>query len=314
MTQVMVIGESLVDILCSPGQPDTPVPGGSAANSAVALARLGHHVELVTDIGTDQHGRLLLDHLAESGVSLAEGSVREGRSSSALARLDQAGVASYTFDMSWAPPAVRVDPAVQVVHVSSVAAVQPWATGSVLPTLRLAREVGAVVTFDPNIRPALVSDPLDVWRAVEQAVCCCDLVKLSDEDAEWLAGVAGLDVDVMVDQWSRNDRLVVMTRGASSTVAMMAGESVVVQVPPAQVVDTVGAGDSFIAGVIDEFLALMPHDDGGPLWRGRPVARLLGRGAQIAAVTVSRAGANPPWRQEVGGRVLPASPHPPRGD
>ena len=191
-------------------------PGGSPANVAIGLARLGHRAELLTWVGEDADGRLVTDHLADSGVALVPGSRGAARTSTATAHLDGSGVATYDFELDPAMPTVDLDAVTgdegfDVVHTGSIAAVlAPGA--SVVEGLLSRTRHRATVSYDPNARPALMGEADVALAKVLAYVGIADVVKVSDEDLDWLRpGVDPLDV---AGSWlMRGASLVVVTRG-----------------------------------------------------------------------------------------------------
>lgn len=298
----LVIGEALVDVVQRPDGTTSAYPGGSPANVALGLGRLGRRVDLLTSLGDDANGTLVRNHVEESGVRLAP-TEPAARTSVATATLDATGAATYDFDLTWeltAPAAPGPD--VSVVHTGSIAAVlEPGAT-TVRDILRAVRP-HATVTYDPNARPALMGEATDARRRVEEVVELADVVKVSDEDLQWLA--PNEEVLEVAAAWrTRGPAIVVVTRGAEGALAFANCGIVTVSPPPVAVVDTVGAGDSFMSGLIDglweagvlgadkrDELADIPED---------VLREVLERCSRIAGVTVSRAGANPPTRDDIG--------------
>jgi fructokinase len=159
--RTLVLGEALIDVVRSPDGAVAEHPGGSPANVALGLARLGHPVSLRTSIGSDDRGALIAAHLEPEGVELAAGSRTDGPTSVAEATIDATGAATYRFELGWevAPP-VSVDGATHL-HTGSIAAtLEPGAT-AVLDAVERAR-TGATVSYDPNARPSLMGQPQDV--------------------------------------------------------------------------------------------------------------------------------------------------------
>jgi fructokinase len=299
--RILIAGEALTDIVVDADGGRREHPGGSPLNVAVALSRLGHDAHLLTAIGDDARGDAIRAHLDESGVQLTPASVRPGRTSTAEAVLDAHGAATYTFDLTWDPDTAGVPEAPDAVHTSSIAAVlEPGAT-TLSALLRSARG-SSTISYDPNARPTLMGDSEDVRARIEENIALSDVVKASDEDVAWLYGTE--DVEDVAASWrDLGPSLTVLTRGGDGAVAF--SDSGRVQVAPVQVevVDTVGAGDTFSAGILDalaakgllgadrrEMLAAIPSDD---------LATVLRRAAALSATTVSRAGANPPWSHEL---------------
>lgn len=303
----ILIGEALVDLIQRAGEEGEPEahPGGSPLNVALTLGRLGQTVRLATAFGDDPYGRMILNHLHQSDVDLAEGSYILDRTPTALAKLDESGSATYVFDLEWALPGgvpLREEPA--FVHVGSISTTSQPGGATVLEVAQQA--AGAtLVSYDPNVRPTIMP-PVEETRAlVEEYVKAANLVKVSDEDLAWL--YPDLSPAEVVAKWFElsSVALVVVTEGGSGPTAWTSG-GVKVSRPPesVKVADTVGAGDSFMGGLLDA------------LWRrglvGRvgaenladlteaEVGELLDEANEVASVTVSRAGANPPWAWELG--------------
>jgi len=299
----LVVGEALVDVVVRTDGAVQSHPGGSPANVALGLGRLGRDVELLAYLGDDENGSVVREHLAASGVSLAQGSLDAPSTSVATARLDETGAASYEFDLTWdisAKAAPR--PAPIVVHTGSIAAVLSPGAAAVREIVEANRPT-ATVTYDPNARPTLMGDPAEARALVEQMIALADVVKVSDEDVEWLCGG---DVDAAAREWaSSGPAFVVVTRGGEGATAFLAdGRELSIAAPKVTVADTVGAGDSFMGGLIDGLWgagllgaerreALRAIDDA-------TLTAILERCARIAAITVSRPGANPPGSAELG--------------
>ncbi|MFD7022082.1 carbohydrate kinase [Promicromonospora sukumoe] len=304
---VLAVGEALVDEVHRPDGTSAEHPGGSVANVALTLGRLGREVRLATWLGSDARGDLVRGWLAESQVVPVEGSDGAERTSVALATLDDAGSATYDFDLTWQVPAgalpgAGADEAPLAVHTGSIAAMlEPGAT-QVREVLEAAR-AASTTTYDPNARPAIMGEPDDVRPRVEALVELSDVVKVSDEDLAWL--YPGSDPVAVARDWQRGTpALVVVTFGGKGAVAVSDAGEVEAVAPRVEVVDTVGAGDSFMGALID---GLWEHDLLGAARRealnavdADTVGQLLERCVAVAAITVSRAGANPPRRQEVG--------------
>ena len=255
----------------------------------------------LTRVGTDSRGVAVRAHLEASGVRLVEGSLTQERTSTATARLDERGAATYDFDLDWR---LNADPDLSgyaALHTGSIAAFLAPGGDDVVRLVEAAS--GRVtVTYDPNARPVLMGDPGQARARVERIVARADLVKVSDEDVAWLA--PGEDpVDVATAWRAGGPGIVVVTRGGEGAVAVTAGGRVEVRSPKVQVVDTVGAGDSFMSGLIDHLAgAGLLGPDRHEAIAAMPAAQveaMLTHAIRIAAVTVSRAGANPPTRAEL---------------
>lgn len=293
---VTVIGEALVDIVHAPDGIRTS-PGGSPANVALALARRGLAAELVTQLADDDHGRAVRAWLSGSGVAVRVPGV-PARTSTAVARLDAEGAASYAFDIVWAPQPWSTSTA-PVVHAGSIAAVLRPGADVVAAALDAARE-HAVVTYDPNIRPSLITDPDDVRTRVARLVALSDVVKVSGEDLDWLH--PGEDHRQVAADWAAaGPALVVVTEGADGLYAVHGSGAVEVPAARVQVVDTVGAGDTVMAALIAELHAPTAADARARIagWSSGELEALLRRCAAAAGITVSRPGADPPWAAEL---------------
>jgi fructokinase len=303
---VLVVGEALVDIVGTANRSKNgngrtkATPGGSPANVAVGLARLGVPTELVTRFGTDPYGDQLGAHLFGNGVQLAPGSVDPGfRTSTATATLDAAGVASYQFDITWEPPALSLSRGCPAVHTGSIATVLEPGADAIHAFLKSLAEQPVTVTLDPNARPTITPDPVSTWSAVRDLAALSDLVKLSDEDCEFLR--PGLSPDQIAAELLTVDRTrcVVITRGGEGAIGISRDARVDVTAPVIEVVDTVGAGDSFMSALI---AGLHVH---GLLGSARleglteSVLRdVVDYAVKAAAITCTRHGADPPTAAE----------------
>jgi len=289
-SDVLVVGEALVDVVVDADGARTEHPGGSPANVAVALSRLERPVRFATAYADDAYGRLLADHLARAGVRSASDPHVLERTSSARATIGASGSASYEFDLDWRLGEVAVGRP-RWVHVGSIGAVLEPGADSVLALLR-SLPGGVWVSYDVNARPALTGTGADVVARVEAVAALAHVVKVSDEDLEVLYPDRSLD-DAAAHLLSLGAGAVALTRGGDGASWLTADGRVDVASRPVTVVDTIGAGDTFAAALIDA------------LWDGpdRDTAEVLAHAARAAAVTVSRAGANPPTRAELAGTV-----------
>jgi fructokinase len=298
MARALVIGEALIDIVERDGEVTGEHVGGSPLNVAVGLARLGRDVDFLTHIGDDARGRRIADYVAASGVHLVAGSVSAGRTPVAMAMLDAAGSATYRFDIDWRLAGTSEVGPPLVAHTGSIAAVLDpgcLAVAALLDTYRLS----ATVTFDPNVRPALIEDADQARARIERLVERSDVVKASDEDLRWL------DPDVPAEEQARRwldlgPAIVAVTMGGEGAFAVCAAGSVRVTARQVQVVDTVGAGDSFMTGLIDALwsLDLLGAERRSAL-REIDADRLrgvLGNATLCSALTVAKAGADLPDR------------------
>jgi len=302
--RTLVIGESLIDIVHRPDGSAREHVGGSPANVAVGLARLGHDVTLATMLGQDARGAKIASLLDAEGVALTQDSLGGRPTSVATSTLDAAGAATYRFDLTWQLSRDQPLDGLAHVHTGSVAAtLEPGAT-AVLDTIEKARP-SATISYDPNARPALMGDPHEVRAKIEQLIGLSDVVKASDEDIAWLYDSAPLS-DILRLWALLGPELIVVTRGDKGAVIGLTrtGELASIHAPLVEVVDTVGAGDSFMAGLLCGLLdaSLL----GGLQARKRlqsaslaDVRPAVNRALACAAITVSRAGANPPHLAEL---------------
>lgn len=289
--RVVVTGEALVDIVVPLEGDVEHAPGGSPLNVAVGLSRLGFDTLLVTQLGEDEHGRLVAEHVRASGVALHERSVLPGRrTSTATARLDEYRAATYEFDLDWSLEPVPLPADAAALHVGSIGAALRPGREAVLAQVREAAERGLAVSFDPNVRPAFQPDPEQAWHDVVEIAASSRVVKMSDEDAEYLR--PGVEhAAVAADLLAGGSELVVFTRGGEGSSGYTRQREVHIPSPRTDVADTVGAGDSFMAALL---AVLLEHGLEADLEGALTAA------AEAAAITVSRRGANPPWRRELG--------------
>ena len=302
---ILAIGEALIDVVITHEQPDFPVeiPGGSPANVALTLGRLDRPVALATWIGLDERGRLIDFHMYDSSVHVTGASRGASHTSTALARLDENGAASYTFDLEWAPaPPITVPPTAQIIEAGSISAIIEPGASAVLDALTRGRE-HALVCFDPNARPSIMGEPEAALASLERFIALADVVKVSDEDIDWLTG--GACIDEVVDRWlGMGPSLVVVTRGKHGSLAVTSSGLRFTKTPSdVKVVDTVGAGDSFMGGMIDAMWGMgLRGADSREALRSlteEQVRAIIDRASAVSDVTVSRKGANPPWAHEL---------------
>ena len=293
---ILVVGEAIVDVVERPDGSRTEHAGGSPANVAVGLGRLGLDVTLATSIGDDAYGALIESHLRNSGVNLAEGSRRVGLTSSAVARLSPDGSATYDFEVTWDPGLIDAPDGVTAVHTGSIAATLAPGADDVEMLLRELAP-SAIVSLDPNIRPALLPDHEDVARRIERLIGLADVVKVSDEDLAWLS--PDEPAEAVAERWlEAGPAIVVITRGAEGSTAFARSGSLDVPSTPTTVVDTVGAGDSFMSGLLVGLHreGLLTSDRRGDLRAidAETLAQITSVATRSAAWTVGRAGAQPP--------------------
>ncbi|WP_109508074.1 PfkB family carbohydrate kinase [Nocardioides speluncae] len=305
---VLVLGESLVDVVQLDDGRVAEHPGGSPANVAVAMARLGVPVELATAFGLDRRGELIRYHLAANGVRLAGDPERLGRTSTAIATIDGTGAASYRFDVTGdlgAPgrSADRVH-----LHTGSIGALlEPGA--AVVAQAVAEHATHATVSYDVNARPAVTGSGPELTAAVEEVVRRSDVVKASDEDLVVVYPRLGTG-EAVGRLLALGAAAVVVTGGAAGAVCFTPGRSIEVPGTPVEVVDTIGAGDAFMAALLDGLWRAgalgasgrsVLYGGGARLWK--PV---LSRACAAAAISVGRRGADPPTRSELASRTAVA--------
>ena len=299
-----VVGEALVDLVGARGSRTFVAhAGGSPANVALGLARLGSPVSLTTRLGEDAFGQLVIAHLESSGVIVDRGARPWGPTSLAVATL-VGGAASYDFRIGWDVGTLPPLPAeAQCLHTGSLATALAPGNAAVIDLVRREHERGRVtVSYDPNVRPALHGEPGLARARIERLVAVSDVVKVSDEDLRWLC--PDERVEDVASRWlACGPAGVVVTRGGDGAFGVSANVQVQRPAVPVELVDTVGAGDAFTSGLLD---GLRRADLIGGSRRDAlrdvdetTLARILDEAALVAAITCSRAGADPPTRVDV---------------
>lgn len=293
MTRGLVIGEALIDLVDG----DEHV-GGSPLNVAVGLGRLGRDVDFLTHIADDTYGRRIIEYVEAAGVQLVSESRTAERTAIARSTLSEDGSADYVFDLDWrlsgTPP---VAPPL-FVHTGSIAAVQDpgcLAVAALIDTYRIS----ATVTFDPNVRPSVIADKALAVARIEHLIERSDIVKVSEDDLRWIDPTR--PSDQIAKTWlGWGPAIVVVTMAERGAMAVCAAGETRVPTRAVQVVDTVGAGDSFMTGLLDALWGsgLLGGDRRTQL-RGIGVEELtaaLEAASQSSALTVARAGADLPDR------------------
>lgn len=286
--QVWVAGEALIDLI--PNETSlVPVVGGGPANTAKALSKLGIPTSFIGGISSDQYGGAICDAL--EGVDLDLSHKSDLPTALAVVTLDDDGSASYVFKLEgtatfdfhrgWLPKGVP-----QVLHIGTLATIiEPGAT----ELFEWAKTLGVPIVFDPNVRPSFLSNVEEYRNAVEKWVGISTIVKLSSEDFEWLGYT---DTSRFFELGSK---LAVVTSGANGITGFTESGSISVPGVKVNVVDTVGAGDTVGAILVEGFLKL-----GLDGLTCESLFKVLTRAAAAAAITCSRAGANPPNASELG--------------
>ena len=298
MSRGLVIGEALIDIVQDGHRVVAEHVGGSPLNVAVGLARLGRDIDFLTHIGDDAFGRRIAKYLNSSGAQLVTGSNTADRTTTARLTIGEDGSANYEFDLDWQLSGTPPVPPPLFVHTGSIAAVHDPGCLAVAALVDAYR-VSATVSFDPNVRPSLIADREQARTRIEHLVERSDVVKVSEEDLRWLDPDRE-PADIAQTWQSLGPAIVAVTMADQGAEAVCAAGMVRVQARSARVVDTVGAGDSFMVGLLDALWAqgLLGADRRAKL-AGLDLQSLteaLEAGSAVAAVTVSRAGADLPDR------------------
>jgi fructokinase len=297
--QVWVCGEVLIDLIPD-GTERRAVVGGGPANTAKALSKLGIATQFIDGISNDQYGQMALKELRKDNVLLDFVKFSDKPTCLAIVSLNSKGGATYefviddtaTFDFShsWLPDAADKKPL--LLHIGTlVTAIEPAA--SVL--FEWAKKVSLVapIVFDPNIRPAVMSDRQEYVKQVERWVSISSAVKVSDDDIYWL--YPGEDLDKVTKRWlEMGPELIVVTFGDKGLAGYRENSKISVDAKKVVVADTVGAGDTVGAILVEAII-----EDGLDNLTNERLSLMLDRAARAAAITVSRTGARPPGRDEI---------------
>lgn len=297
---IVVVGESLIDISADEtGERETV--GGSPLNVAVALGRLEVPVLLVTETGTDERSERILHQLSASDVEVIASPVRGGRTPTSTVLLDD-GDPLYSVDLTWDLPHTEL-PDCDALHIGSLATVLEPGRDTVLDLVEQAWARDVFVSYDPNVRAGHLTDHDhdQAWGDIESLANRAQLVKLSEQDIEFLH--PGADPDQIARSLLTGEatELVILTRGERGASAYTAGLEVHVPGIEVEVVDTVGAGDAFTAAVL---AALFETDSFGHFGPGVPsdeqrLESLLSAATEAAGISCSRPGAAAPLRSEL---------------
>lgn len=306
---IVCCGEALIDMLpreTAAGESAfAPYAGGAIFNTAIALGRLGISTGFFTGLSDDMFGDILRETLKAANVDFSPCATLPLHTTLAFVKLVD-GHASYAFfDENTAGRMITIDhlPALddscEALHFGAISLI-PEPCGSTYEALMRRENEKRVISFDPNIRPGFIRDREAHLARMNRMAAMSDIIKFSDEDLAWF-GMDG-DHDALAAEWlTRGPKLVLITKGAAGAIGYTRGHKVEVAGERVTVVDTVGAGDTFDAGVLASLKlndrltkkSVASLDEGA-------VRDALALGARAAAVTVSRAGANPPWSHEIG--------------
>jgi len=294
MSQTWVVGEALMDLIPIAGGRISEMVGGGPCNSAKALARMGISTSFIGGISTDSHGRAIERELLDSGVNLDLVHRSDLPTALAIATIDEAGLARYDFDLegsvsfdfnsSWLPKADA-----KVIYVGSIAAhLEPGAS----ELHKWLSDKKTSVVFDPNVRPAIQSDKEIYRKGVERYIDLASIVKLSEDDLSWLYREGESEV---IRNWlTRGVEIVIVTRAEKGLSAFSKEGRIDSAAAKVDLVDSVGAGDTIGAVIVEGLLKY-----GLATLKGDLLRQVLERAARAAGITCARAGANPPWKEEL---------------
>ena len=307
---ILVAGEALIDLIPSEGLDGRrrflPVPGGSPFNVALALGRLGMHPKFLCGFSQDRFGRILGERLKEAHVDLSDCPELSGLTTIGFAVPDSEGKTEYAFytegtagcDLqSHQLPSV-IPPDFSAIHFGSFSlAVEPF--GSALEMLCMREATCRVISFDPNIRPFLIHDRARYERRLEAFVQVADVVKLSDEDLEWLA--PGTTAEVFAaDQLAQGISLVIVTAGSGGCHGFCSDGDIRIPAEAVQISDTIGAGATFQEAVLTALSELgLLEKSGVQRMSVGVLERVLRFASAAAAINCTRPGGDPPRRQEI---------------
>ena len=297
--QVWVVGEVLIDLI-----PDeskyVAVVGGGPANTAKALARLGVKAYFIDGISNDKYGQMVKAELLSANVLLDYAQYSNKPTCTAKVTLSSSGSAAYefaiadtaTFDFShqWLPDPQRLKPS--LLHIGTLATVVEPGTSVLFEWAQSVAKLAPIV-FDPNIRPTVLGERDEYVTKVEKWVAISSAVKVSDEDLNWL--YPGKSIDEIIKNWLEvGVQLVVVTFGDKGITAYRKNEQISVDAVKVVVADTVGAGDTVGAVLVEAIV-----NNGLDKLTGEVLKTMLNRAVKAAAITVSRTGANPPSNEEI---------------
>ncbi|MDX8524512.1 carbohydrate kinase [Mesorhizobium sp. MSK_1335] len=305
---ILCCGEALIDMLpriTTEGEAAfAPYVGGAVFNSAIALGRLGAPAGFFSGLSADLFGGQFREALGASKVSSTYAHTSPRPTTLAFVRLTN-GQATYTFyDENTAGRMLTIEDLpklgteIEAMLFGAISLISEPAGSAYEEFMRREYE-NRVMMLDPNIRPDFIPDKAKHLRRIREMMAMADIVKLSDEDLKWF-DEAGSHEDVVRNWLDRGPKLIVVTHGSEGAVGYSQEHKVTVVPQKVKVVDTVGAGDTFNAGILASLheqgllnkaaIGNLPED---------AIRKALELGAKAAAVTVSRAGANPPWRHEI---------------
>jgi fructokinase len=291
MKEAWVAGEALIDLYPNLDLSRKPFVGGGALNTAKALSRLGRRTQFIGGISSDLYGREILadleynsievDHIHLSELPTATSEIEVIQNGSARYSFTLEGTATFSFNQHWLPEGKP-----EVLHIGSLSTIiEPGAQA----LFNWAKSLDTRIVFDPNVRLSVEIDAMTYRNRIKNWVTISDILKLSEEDCDFLYG----NLDDKRELLDLGPSLIVLTKGASGISAFSRHESVFVPGYIIDVVDTVGAGDTVGAILVESMF------DNGFTGLVANLESVLRRATKAAAITCSRAGANPPWRKEL---------------
>jgi fructokinase len=297
--EIWVCGEALIDLIPR-GEQKVAIVGGGPANTAKALARLGFDSYFIDGISTDSFGGMIKDQLLHDGVNLKYAHYSDKQTCTADVSLDKAGVASYvftidgtaTFDFTndWLPSPEEIKPV--VLQIGTLATIVQPAADVLLEWAKRVAKVAPIV-FDPNVRSSVLPDRPKYQEAIAKWAAISEVIKVSEDDLAWL--YPEQDQIAIAEEWIKGgSTLVIITKGSYGIIGVTKDDVVSVPGVKIEVVDTVGAGDTVGAIVVEAIV-----ERGLKVITGDVLREVLVRATKAAAITCSRAGANPPTRAEI---------------
>jgi fructokinase len=297
--QVWVAGEVLIDLIPNANE-HLAVVGGGPANTAKALAKLGVRTQFIDGISNDHYGNLAKAELISDNVLLDYAHFSKKPTCTAkvtLSKLGQAsyefvidGTATFEFSSSWLPNPQQLKPV--ILYIGTLATIIEPGASTLFEWAKNVTKIAPLV-FDPNIRPAVLQDRVEYLKRVEKWLEISSLVKASTEDLIWLYPTSNID-EIAGNLLEKGVQLLVVTRGNKGITAYRKNERVSVDAMKIDVVDTVGAGDTVGAILVEAIVK-----QGLDRLTGDLLKTTLNRAAKAAAITCSRIGANPPSKEEL---------------
>lgn len=310
MPSVLVIGEALVDVVHGINGEIKNIPGGSPANTAVALARLGTKTYMKARTSTDQFGTEIRNYLTSQNINLDYSLIVKNPSSVVNALIQKDGSAKYeanlrgAADYGWTFEELNqvIDPDIQIVQLGSLTSyIEPGATNVEKWFSKLRQSNKYLLTFDPNIRHPLDGEnEVDVRSRAKKLASLSHVVKASDEDLNWIFSNNNPQ-DSAINIIESGASLVVVTLGKKGAFAVNKKlEIVEVKADEIAVIDTIGAGDTFAAALITQLLEnSLINKNALDNLSSDDLTEILTNCSAVSAITCSRQGANPPHRHEV---------------